>query len=256
MPTDALIAFAETLADAARPAARRWFRTALAVEDKADDSPVTLADRAIERDLRAMIAWQHPDHGILGEEHGVEGLDRRHVWVLDPIDGTCAFITGLPLFGTLIALAEEGRPILGVIEMPGLNERFVGGRGRPTTHDGKACHVRDCPDLDRAALYATTPEMFCGPDAEAFARLENRVRMRRFGGDCYAYGLVALGCIDLVVEASLKPYDFMALVPVVEGAGGVMTDWEGAPLSLGSDGRVVAAGNAALHAQALAILRG
>jgi histidinol phosphatase-like enzyme (inositol monophosphatase family) len=259
MVDDDLIAFAEKLADSARPAARRWFRTGLAVEDKPDESPVTLADRSIERQLRTAIGERFPEHGILGEEHGSEGADRELVWVVDPIDGTKAFITGSPLFGTLIALARAGRPILGVIEMPALGERFVGAAGRPTTHDGKPCRVRDCREIGRAALYATSPEMFDGSgsgDAAAFARVAKAVKLRRWGGDCYAYGLLALGSVDLVIEAALQPYDFMALVPVVEGAGGIMTDWKGRPLHIGSDGHVVAAATPELHRAALGLLAG
>ncbi len=258
-PDDALIAFAETLADAARPAARRWFRTGLVVEDKPDESPVTLADRSIERQLRMLIGDRHPEHGILGEEHGSEGTDRDLVWVIDPIDGTKAFITGMPLFGTLIALAHGGRPVIGIIEMPALGERFVGAVGRPTLHDGKPCRVRDCRDLSRATLYATSPEMFGtaeGPDAAAFRRVAAAVKLRRWGGDCYAYGLLALGCVDLVVEVGLQPYDFMALIPVIEGAGGIVTDWSGRPIDIRSDGRVVAAATPELHAAALDLLAG
>jgi inositol-phosphate phosphatase/L-galactose 1-phosphate phosphatase/histidinol-phosphatase len=244
MTADPFVAFAESLADAARPAAMRWFRTGLAVEDKADASPVTLADCAVERQLRQMIGDRYPEHGILGEL----------VWVLDPIDGTRAFIAGVPMFGTLIALVRDGTPVVGVIEMPALGERFVGHAGHPTLADGKVCHSRDCGGLEHAILSATSPEMFSGATAEAFGRLAKAVKHRRYGLDCYAFALIALGCIDLVMERDLQPYDYMALVPVIEGAGGVITDWQGQPLGLDSTGEVLAAATPALHRAALAVI--
>ncbi|WP_026871931.1 histidinol-phosphatase [Inquilinus limosus] len=251
MTADPFVAFAESLADAARPAALRWFRTGLAVEDKPDASPVTLADRSVERQMRQMIADRYPEHGILGEEHGREGLDRDLVWVLDPIDGTRAFIAGIPLFGTLIALTRGGRPLVGVIEMPALGERFVGHAGHPTLANGKPCHTRDCGGLGNAILSTTAPEMFTGVSAAVFERLAGAVKYRRYGCDCYAYALIALGCIDVVIERGLQPYDFMALVPVIEGAGGVITDWQGKPLGIDSSGDVLAAATPALHRAAL-----
>jgi inositol-phosphate phosphatase/L-galactose 1-phosphate phosphatase/histidinol-phosphatase len=254
MTADPFVAFAESLADAARPVAMRWFRTGIAVEDKADASPVTLADRAVERQLRQMIGERYPEHGILGEEHGGEGIDRELVWVLDPIDGTRAFIAGVPMFGSLIALVRNGRPVVGVIEMPALGERFTGHAGHPTLADGRVCHTRDCGGLDHAILSATSPEMFSGASAEAFGRLAKVVKHRRYGLDCYAFALIALGCIDLVMERDLQPYDYMALVPVIEGAGGVITDWQGQPLGLDSTGEVLAAATPALHRAALAVI--
>lgn len=171
MTADPFVAFAESLADAARPAAMRWFRTGLAVEDKADDSPVTMADRSVEQLMRQMINGRYPDHGILGEEHGREGIDRDLVWVLDPIDGTRAFIAGVPLFGSLIALVEKGRPKVGVIEMPALGERFVGHIGHPSLADGKPCRTRDCGGLGNAILTTTSPEVFSGDSLKTFERL-------------------------------------------------------------------------------------
>lgn len=254
MTADSLVAFAESLADAARPAAMRWFRTGLAVEDKADDSPVTMADRSVEQLMRQMINTSHPDHGVLGEEHGREGIDRDLVWVLDPIDGTRAFIAGVPMFGSLIALVEKGRPKVGVIEMPALGERFVGHIGHPSLADGKPCRTRDCGGLANAILTTTSPEVFKGASLDAFARLAGAVKHRRYGLDCYGYALVALGCIDLVMECNLQPYDYMALVPVIEGAGGVITDWQGKPLGLDSPGEVLAAATPALHQAALDVI--
>jgi histidinol-phosphatase len=251
---DAFLALAGELADAAAAAIRPWFRKPIAVDDKPDRSPVTAADRAAERAMRELIAARFPGHGIIGEEFAPLHDDAEFVWVLDPIDGTKSFISGVPLFGTLIALCERGRPILGVIDQPISHERWIGARGRPTTLDGSPVRSRRCAGLGEATLFATTPEMFRGADAARFARLAGAVKLVRYGADCYAYGLLAAGFIDLVVEASLKPYDFCALVPIVDGAGGIASDWQGMPLGLASDGRILVAGDPALHAAALALL--
>ncbi len=249
-----LVDFAGRLADASGAVIRPYFRTPVAVEDKPDESPVTIADRDAEAAIRSLIGEHFPDHGIVGEEHGSERADARHVWVIDPIDGTKSFISGLPLFGTLIALLEEGEPILGVIDQPVLRERWLGARGRGTTLNGAPVRARSCAGLDRAALFTTTPDMFSGDHARRYERLRQSVRLARYGGDCYAAGLLASGFVDLHVEGSMQPYDYLALAPVVEGAGGVMTDWQGAPLSLHSDGYTLAAGDPALHAQAMEVL--
>jgi len=206
--------------------------------------------------MRALIEAEYPAHGILGEEHGTvrEGAD--FVWVLDPIDGTKSFISGVPLFGTLIALVHEGRPVLGVIDQPVSRERWRGLDGRPTTFNGESIRTRPCAALAAATLFGGATEQYQGGDAAALARLRASVKLTRFNADCYAYGLVALGFVDCVAEAGMKPYDFCALVPVIAGAGGIVTDWQGRPLDLGSDGRVLAAGDARLHAAALARLGG
>ena len=247
------LAFAEDLADAARPIAMRHFRKPLAVVTKADGSPVTLADRSIEEALRALIAERYPDHGIYGEEFGAEL--RSSTWVLDPIDGTKSFVTGLPLFGTLIALVEGDHPVLGVIDVPALRERWTGTR-EGTHFNGRPVWTSAQRVLAEARLYTTSPDAFSAAGLAAFERLAGRTAMRRFGGDCYAYGLLASGHCDLVVEEGLQPYDFMALVCVVEGAGGVVTDWAGAPLGLYSDGRVIAAATRQLHHDAIRALQG
>jgi histidinol phosphatase-like enzyme (inositol monophosphatase family) len=246
--------FAERLADAARPISMRYFRQKLVVEDKADQSPVTIADREVEAKLRALIAEAYPDHGILGEEHGRQQSESAFTWVIDPIDGTKSFITGMPLWGALIALAYEGRPVVGVIDCPGAGERWVGATGLGATWNGKPAATAATEKLAAATLFATGPDMFKGAAGRAFEALSSSVKLRRFGGDCFAYGLVASGFVDLVVEASLKPYDYMALAPVVEGAGGRFTDWTGAPVTIDSDGRVVAAATPALLDETLAAL--
>ena len=253
---DDFVTLAFRLADAAGEAIRPYFRQPLAVDDKADLSPVTAADRAAEQVMRSLIERRFPDHGIIGEEFGRARENAEFVWTLDPIDGTKSFISGVPLFGTLIALTRDRRPILGIIDQPISRERWVGVAGRPTTLNGAVIHCRACPALAAATLFATTPDMFKEGDAAAFARVSNAVKLTRFGADCYAYGLLAAGFIDLVLEADLKPYDFCPMVPIVEGAGGLATDWRGAPLDLASEGRALIAGDRRTHEAALALLAG
>lgn len=252
-----LVALAQRLADSSASVIRRYFRTAVAVDDKADHSPVTIADREAERIIRTIIESQRPDDGIFGEEFGTKNLDAEWVWVIDPIDGTKSFIAGRPIFGTLIALLHKGTPVLGVIDQPIIGDRWVGVTGRPTTHNGQPARVRPCPGGVKAAMFGTTsPDLFPGSDYDAYRRVVSQVKVSAYGGDCYTYGLLASGYYDLVVESGLKLYDFAALVPVVTGAGGVMTDWEGAPLNANSTGRVIAAGDAITHREALAALAG
>jgi inositol-phosphate phosphatase / L-galactose 1-phosphate phosphatase / histidinol-phosphatase len=250
------IALAGELADTAGAVSRRYFRTRVEVIDKPDLSPVTIADREAEAAMRELIARRFPAHGIFGEEHGRERADAEFVWVLDPIDGTKSFISGVPLFGTLIALNQGGQPILGLIDQPISRERWLGVRGAAATLNGAPIRTRACDRLERATLFSTTPEMFRGAAGERFRALAGAAKLVRYGADCYAYGLLAAGFVDAVVEAELKPYDFSAMVPIIEGAGGVVTDWSGDPLHVGSDGRVVACGDPRVHAQALGILRG
>jgi inositol-phosphate phosphatase / L-galactose 1-phosphate phosphatase / histidinol-phosphatase len=206
--------------------------------------------------MRRLISARFPEHGIIGEEFGRERENAEFVWVLDPIDGTKSFISGVPLFGTLIALAQAGRPILGIIDQPISRERWVGAAGRPSTFNDRAVRCRPCGSLSAATVFSTSPDMFKGADATPHARVAHAAKLVRYGADCYAYGLLALGFIDLVIEAELKPYDFSAMLPIVEGAGGVASDWQGRPLDLGSDGRVLVAGDARAHREALALLAG
>ena len=253
---DPFLELAAELADAAGAVIRPFFRQNLQVDDKPDLSPVTAADRAAETAMRRLIAARFPTHGIIGEEFGRERDDAEFVWVLDPIDGTKSFISGVPLFGTLIALARAGRPIVGIIDQPISRERWVGAAGRAATFNGEPIRCRRCPALAAATVFSTSPDMFKGADAAAHARVATAAKLVRFGADCYAYGLLAHGFIDLVIEASLKPYDFSAMLPVVEGAGGIATDWQGRPLGLDSDGRVLVAGDVRTHREALALLAG
>lgn len=250
----AYLDFAMRLADAAGAVVRKYYRGSLTVESKADASPVTIADREAEQVLRAMIRRAYPDHGIEGEEFPGERLDAEFVWRLDPIDGTKSFVVGRPLFGTLIALTQAGRPVLGVIDQCILGERWLGAAGERSTWNGQPIRVRACSGLEQAVLSLTSPQMFTAAERAAVARLESAVRFPIYGGDCYAYGLLAMGSIDLIVEADLDVHDFMALVPVIEGAGGLVTDWQGAALTPASDGRIVAAGDRRVHERALKLL--
>jgi len=246
------LAAATEAADLAGRAIRPLFRSQLLVEAKGDASPVTAADRAAERALRAHLAGRFPSHGLLGEEYGGEREAAEWLWVLDPIDGTRAFLTGRPLFGTLIGLLHRGVPVLGVIDQPVSGERWVGVAGegtrfRPSAEAALApVRSRPCAALADAEFGCTSPDIFSEADAPRLDRIRRAARRTSWGGDCYLYGLVALGLVDLVVEATLKPWDWAALVPVVEGAGGRMTDWRGAPLTLASAGDVIAAGDPAL----------
>lgn len=243
------------LADASGDIARRYFRTRFTVDRKADASPVTVADREAEAAIRAILAEECPDDGIRGEEFGADGADRSLVWIIDPIDGTKAFISGRPTFVTLIALLEDGVPVLGLIDQPVVGDRWIGIAGRPTLYNGQAAHTRPCPDLADAMLSTTAPDMFHDAEFEAFQAVKQRARTTTWGGDGYAYGLLASGFIDLVIEAKMKLHDFAALVPVIEGAGGRITDWDGAPLTAASDGRILAAGDSACHGAALSLLK-
>jgi histidinol phosphatase-like enzyme (inositol monophosphatase family) len=251
-----LIAAAIAAVEVAGAVIRPLFRSGLRTDLKSDRTPVTIADRSAEQAMRAVLAERCPDHGIQGEECGIDRPDARLRWVLDPIDGTKAFITGRPLFGTLVALTEAGRPILGIIDQPVTGERWIGVAGRPTEFRGPfggAAGCRRCPTLAEAELSCTGPFLL-GPDMGRWQRLADAVRRTSWGGDCYAYGLLALGHIDVIAEATMKPWDWAALVPVIEGAGGRITDWRGAPLRPDGDGRVLAVGDPALLAPAVAAL--
>jgi histidinol phosphatase-like enzyme (inositol monophosphatase family) len=254
---EAWVAAAEAAADVAGAVIRPFFRASLQAMQKADRSPVTIADRAAEQAMRAVLAERFPGHGILGEEFGLDRPEASLRWVLDPIDGTRAFLTGRPTFGTLVALLRDGVPVLGVIDQPITGERWVGLAGHPTRFRGSlggrpGC--RPCPALAQAELSCTSPAMLDAEETPRWQRLAGAVRRVSWGSDCYAYGLLALGQIDLVAESEMKPWDWAALVSVVEGAGGRVTDWEGQTLHLGSGPRVLAVGDPALLPEAVALL--
>lgn len=257
------IPFVERLAKASGEAIMPFFRTALALEDKNVGGvfdPVTEADRAAETVMRHLIGETFPNHGVIGEEFGSHETDSEYVWVLDPIDGTKSFIAGLPLWGTLIGLLHKGTPCYGLMNQPFTRERFYGdGRaaywaGRNGDGDkARKLRVRPCPGLERATLMTTSPKLIPAELRPRYEAVEDKVRLARYGGDCYAYCMLAAGQIDLVVEAALNAYDIVALIPIVEGAGGVVTTWNGGDPAQG--GAIVAAGDKRVHEQALEILR-
>jgi histidinol phosphatase-like enzyme (inositol monophosphatase family) len=253
---DRWIAAAEAAADVAGAVVRPFFRASLSVDTKSDRSPVTIADRSAEQAMRAVLAERCPDHGILGEEFGLDRPEARFRWVLDPIDGTRAFVSGRPTFGTLIALLDGETPILGIIDQPVSRERWIGAAGRPTLFRGPyggRAGSRPCASIAEAELSCTSPEML-GPDLPRWQRLADAARRNYWGGDCYAHGLLAIGQIDVVTDSTMKLWDWAALVPVVEGAGGKITDWSGQVLRPGCDGYVVAVGDPALLPQVVALL--
>lgn len=252
-----LLETAHAAADAAGKVLRDFFRKPIPVDYKTDASPVTQADRLAEAVIRNTITAAFPTHVIIGEEEGSDGLNpeqSQYGWVIDPLDGTRAFVCGRPTFASLIAVLYQGIPIIGVIDQPIARERWVGVRGQNTLLNGVPISVQPRTPLKSCILQATTPEMFVGLDAVKFRRVTSHARNTVYGGDCYAYALLASGFCDLVVEADLKVWDFLALVPVVEGAGGIMADWAGLPLRLGSDGRVIASASPDVFAEVIQIL--
>jgi myo-inositol-1(or 4)-monophosphatase len=260
--------FVDRLAQASAEVILPFFRSAIGAEDKSAGGafdPVTEADRAAEVAMRRLIAQAFPAHGVIGEEYGAERADAEYVWVLDPIDGTKSFISGLPTWGTLIGLMHRGRPVYGMMSQPFTRERYFGDgasagwRGPTSTGQSprgdsgsRALHVRPCAALAEATLMTTSPQMFDIAETPAYRRVEDKVRLARYGADCYGYCVLAAGLIDIVIEASLKPHDIVALVPIVEGAGGIVTTWTGGDPAQG--GRIVAAGDKRLHAEALQLL--
>jgi inositol-phosphate phosphatase/L-galactose 1-phosphate phosphatase/histidinol-phosphatase len=250
------IDFAHRLADQTGEIIRRKFRTPLTVAHKPDASPVTEVDREAETAIRDMVRATYPEHGVIGEEFEAERPDADYVWVVDPLDGTKGFITGKPLFGTLIGLLRGGLPVLGLIDHPILRERWIGARGHATSVNGDPAQVRACASVSEAVLFTTDPDTFQGTDGEAFRRVRDTSRMTMYGGDCYCYGLLASGLVDLIVEVGLGPDDYFPMIAMIEEAGGVVTDWSGAPFDMNSDGRILVAGDEAVYTEALALLKG
>ncbi len=251
-------AFVDDLAAVSGDTILPFFRTALSIADKGHRGafdPVTAADHAAETAMRNLIRRTFPGHGIIGEEFGSEQPEAEYVWVLDPIDGTKSFISGMPAWGTLVALLRSGEPVFGMMNQPFIREQFSGHGGR-AHYRGPAgdrdLRVRACTALSEAVLFTTSPLLMSGSDRGSFAQVESKVRLSRYGGDCYAYCLLAAGHIDLVIETELKAYDVLPLMPIITGAGGVITSWEGTPPYSG--GRIVAAGDKRVHAAALELL--
>ena len=263
-------AFVERLAQVSGEVILPFFRTAIGVEDKSKSGvfdPVTEADKGAEAAMRRLISQTFPAHGVIGEEYGADRPDAEYVWVLDPIDGTKSFVSGLPTWGTLIGLTHRGTPVYGMMAQPFTRERYYGdgkraklrtlapsrGEAPPTEWATRALHVRPCASLAEATL-ATTGVSLLGGEANqaAFGRVESKVRLTRFGGDCYAYCALAAGFIDLVIEAGLKPHDVVALMPIIQGAGGIITTWEGGAAEKG--GRILVAGDKRVYDEARTLL--
>lgn len=247
-----VLLLANHLADAAREVIHTHFRTPFEIIAKADESPVTVADRAVEARMREMIEKTFPNDGILGEEYGVKPTQNGRVWVLDPIDGTKSFIIGRPTFGTLIALADDDVPVMGIIDQPVLKERWIGAKGQQTTFNGQPVRTRPCVSIKEAIISTTSPRQVPGIWPKFYTDCKAVV----WGADCYSYGMMVNGWVDLVVETCLATYDFAAIPPIIEGAGGLMVDWDGKPLTLQSDGRTIALGDASLKQAALDFVNG
>ena len=255
------LALAHRLADAAGDVIRPYFRRRIDVVDKGQKGffdPVTEADKRAEETIRALIGKTYPDDAILGEEFGDTPGTSGYRWVLDPIDGTRAFIAGQPLWGTLIALEQQDRPVLGILDQPFLNERFIGAAGKAEFRNAQGIATlatRACARLVDAVICTTHPMLhFEEKERELYWRVEKLCRLSRYGGDCYAYALIALGFVDLVIETDLKRWDIAPIIPIIEGAGGIVTDWQGGDISRG--GNVIAAGDRRVHAEAMKILSG
>lgn len=253
---DEFLGFAMSLADAAHAMLAPAGHVRPDATVKPDRSFVTALDIEIEQRLRVMIAARYPTHGVLGEEGDATGLDAELVWVLDPIDGTAPFIAGSPVYGTLIALALEGSPILGIINQAVTPDRWIGARGRPTMHSiGGVCRTRSCPSLSQAILTSSNPDFFPDHDRPALDALRKATGWRIYGACCMAYGLLASGRTDVAIDTGFGVYDFAPYVPIIEGAGGRITDWQGRPLTLSSGPSLLSAGDPARHGEALAIVQ-
>lgn len=247
--------FAHKMADTSNGITLQYLETNIDFQTKDDYSPVTMVDRRIEETLRGMIAEAFPNHGILGEEFENENIDSEYVWVIDPIDGTKAFITGMPVYGTLISLTRNGYPVLGIIDHPVTRERWAGLEGEASTHNGAPIKTRACSQLKDAIISIGNPESLHGGEADAFGQLRAHTKWGIYGGNCYVYGRLAMGRVDISLDGGLDPFDFCALEPVVRGAGGIMTDWEGQRLSIRSGHRVAACGDKTLHRQVVEMLQ-
>ncbi len=249
------IAFAEQLADEAALMIEAGQHSPVSTSMKADKTFVTELDLAIEIRLRERITERFPEHGILGEEFAPIGIDSEWVWTLDPIDGTMAMVTGMPVYSTLISLTHHGVPVIGVMHFPAINTRWIGTAGKPTTCNSVPCRTRQGATLHDAIQSVSSPDFFSTPaEQRALTALTAQTAWRIYGGAALAYGRLALGSIDVAIDAGLKVYDYAPFVPIVEGAGGKITDWQGQPLTLHSGSQVLAAGDARRHAAALALI--
>ncbi len=253
---DETVARALAIVEQASVTARRFFRQPLPVEFKSDESPVTLADKTIESEIRSALVATFPEIGILGEEHGFEGSENSDIWIVDPIDGTRSFISGHPLFGMLVGLTRNLQPELGIVAMPALDETYVGGPGLGARLNGEKISTSSCQTLENAIVYINEAARIFAEDEAAFRALLNAGKTTRMAHDCYPHALLAAGHVDCVVDYDLKPFDFLPVAALIEGAGGLMTDWEGNALTQNSDGRTISAATPELHAQMRDLLGG
>lgn len=254
LPETELLAFAESLADEARAIVQEAQQKSLAIDLKADASFVTATDRAIEARLRDRIEAHYPGHGILGEEYGSKNLGSEFVWVIDPIDGTAAWIAGIPVYGTLIAVARAGRPWIGVMDLPATDERLTGVSGSHARHNGKSISCRTGVVPQDVFMTSSNPRFLTDAERTAIGRLDSVVRFTQYGGSCYAYGCLARGRTDIAIDGGFDPYDVFAPIAIIEGAGGIASDWQGAPIDISWKGQIIAAGDRDLHEAALKLL--
>lgn len=251
-----MFTFANQLADVSRQIILESLSNPMKFVTKSDLSPVTQIDQNVESALRKLINENYPDHGILGEEYSSEKLDSDYVWVIDPIDGTKAFITGMPVYGTLIALSYKSYPVLGIIDHPFTDERWAGQDGRQSTYNGMPIQSRECVKLAEAIVSIGNPESLSDGERSAFLNLRKATKWGIYGGNCYAYGRLAMGSIDVSIDSGLDPFDYCALDAVIRNAGGAISDWEGQRLTIHSGHRCVASGDPALHKEVIKILSG
>ncbi len=249
-----LLEFANKLADVSAKVIKGYYRAFGAINSKADLSPVTIADMEAEKEIRQLIKKTYPNHGIRGEELGIENEKSPYLWVIDPIDGTASFMIGRPIFGTLISLLKNGEVVIGIINQPITDERWVGAHNKVTLFNNKPVKVRNCNSLKEAILCTTGPQYFANGKLDRFNKIAKEVKHVVYGGDCYNYGLLALGLVDVVIESGLKAHDFLALKVIVEGAGGIVSDWQGNPLNQHSCGDVLFCSSKQLQAELLEYL--
>ena len=259
MINNELIAFANKLADIATEISKKYYRVSNEEMAKDDDSPVTIADKTIEEKIREEIFLHYPDHGIIGEEYGNHQENAKYVWIIDPIDGTSSFIVGRPIFGNLIALTENNKVILGIINQPINGERWLGIEGQGTWFNGNKIHTRNCQNIENAVLSSSSPFFFKDENKIIFEKICSLTKYQKiggvvYGGDCYAYGCLASGFVDLIIEPELKIYDFASHIPIIKNAGGIITDWSGNELKLESNTKLVASSTPKLHEQVLKII--
>jgi inositol-phosphate phosphatase/L-galactose 1-phosphate phosphatase/histidinol-phosphatase len=250
-----LIKLANKCADASGKIIKKYFRKKIKINLKKDNTPFTKADIEAEKIIRELILKQEPNCGFVGEETGTINMNREYCWVVDPLDGTKSFITGKPTFGTLIGLLKNNKPVLGILNQPILNERWVGIAGVETKYNNKKVRVRKCKSIKGAKMYATSPMMFQGRNKKIYKNVRAKIGECLFGADCYSHGLMSLGFVDVILEANLKPWDYIASASIISGAGGKITDWNDNDLNLQSDGRILATGDSNIHKQIIKIIQ-